>query len=68
MDNATRAEPRPWWREPMMWLVMGGPAAVVAACAVTVAIAIARPDPVLAATGQAADEPAIQARNHAATR
>lgn len=68
MDKATPEPPRPWWREPMLWLVLGGPAAVVAACIVTVAIAIARPDPVLSATGQAADEPAVQARNHAATR
>ncbi|RZS46731.1 hypothetical protein [Sphaerotilus mobilis] len=69
---------RVWWREPMMWLVLGGPAAVIVAGFATLAIAIANPDPVLDTrqTGQAADadgashaghQPAVQARNHAAT-
>lgn len=39
--------PTPWWRVPHMWLVVGGPAVVVAACIVTVSIAVTHPDPVL---------------------
>lgn len=37
----------PWWRVPQMWLVVGGPLVVVAACVVTVSIAFSIPDPVL---------------------
>ncbi len=36
-----------WWRVPQMWLVVGGPLVVVAACVVTVSIAFSIPDPVL---------------------
>ncbi len=56
---------RSWWREPIMWLVVGGPAAVVVAGVATVAIAMHRPDPVIKA--ESAKPPALQARNHAAT-
>ena len=56
----------PWWRHGMVWLVIGGPALVVVAGFATLAIAIAYPDPVLPTSG-AADMPAVQARNHAAT-
>lgn len=35
---------RPAWREPMVWLVVGLPAAVVLACAVTMWIAYHAPD------------------------
>jgi hypothetical protein len=55
----------PWWREPIMWLVVGGPAAVVLAGVATAAIAIRGADPVIKA--DAAKPPAVQARNHAAT-
>jgi uncharacterized protein len=54
----------PWWCHGMVWLVIGGPAAVVVAGLATLFIAVAYPDPVLP-TGSAA--PAVQARNHAAT-
>jgi hypothetical protein len=59
----------PWWREPFMWMVVGGPLTVVVAGFATLAIAIAYPDPVIVApaTGNAADQPAVQARNHAAS-
>jgi len=59
----------PWWRHGMVWLVIGGPAVVVVAGFVTLAIAILNPDPVLPtrATATAADAPALQGRNHAAT-
>ncbi|MDO9002552.1 MAG: hypothetical protein Q7V20_03730 [Aquabacterium sp.] len=59
----------PWWREPFMWMVVGGPLTVVVAGFATLAIAIAYPDPVIVApsTGNVADQPAVQARNHAAS-
>jgi uncharacterized protein len=63
-------DPRPWWRFPMMWLVVGGPLAVVVAATVTGVVAARGADPVLqtdeARAAQGA-EPAMQARNHAAT-
>lgn len=36
-----------WWREPMMWLVLGGPLIVVVASFVTLGLALKYPDPVL---------------------
>lgn len=60
---------RPWWREPMLWVVVGGPLAVVLAGIVTAVIAVRGSDPVLprAAEPLERDAPALQARNHAAT-
>jgi len=63
---------QPWWREPMMWLVVGGPAIVVVAALVTGYIAMVGQDPVLdrsAPTWQVGQEddptlPAREARNH----
>ena len=62
----------PWWRHPMMWLVVGGPAAVVVAGIVTAVIAVRYPDPVLDTSaappsGARTEMPAMQARNHAAS-
>lgn len=76
----------PWWRHPMMWLVVGGPALVVVASIATLTLAVTYPDPVVEHTApvgpsrQAAEdatetghpspagmEPALKARNHAAT-
>ena len=59
----------PWWRVPMVWLVISGPALVVVASFATLALAILNPDPVLksSATGNQAEQPAVQARNHAAS-
>jgi hypothetical protein len=59
----------PWWRLPIVWMVIGGPAVVVVAGFVTLAIAIANPDPVITAPPAAtkAELPAVQGRNHAAT-
>ena len=68
----------PWWRVRMVWLVIGGPLAVVVASFVTLGLAISHPDPVLATgadvgAGTPADAaraqalmPAVAARNHAA--
>lgn len=64
------AQTTPWWKLPIVWLVIGGPALVVVASFVTLALAIRHPDPVLdtaAASSSRAVQPAIQARNHAAT-
>lgn len=77
----------PWWRHPMMWLVLGGPAIVVVASMATLTLAVTHPDPVVehrgsdgtvrqaaedagethGTIGAAALEPAMKARNHAAT-
>jgi len=58
----------PWWRVRVLWLVFGGPLAVVVAGVATLFIAIAHPDPVLEAPRAKApsEMPAIAARNHAA--
>ena len=47
----------PWWRVPFVWMVIGGPLAVVVAGFATLAIAIAYPDPVIVApsTGKGAE-------------
>lgn len=59
---------RPWWREPYVWLVIGGPLVVVVAGIATVVIAVRNPDPVLQERPTtAAQVPAQKGRNHAAT-
>ena len=61
----------PWWKLPIVWLVIAGPAAVVVASLFTVGIAIKHVDPVLdTSKGQVRSQveaPAVQARNHAAS-
>lgn len=64
----------PWWRHPMVWLVIGGPLVVVFASIWTLVLAIQHPDPVVPDTARRstagvveAQTPAQQARNHAAT-
>ncbi len=59
----------PWWRVRTMWFVIGGPLAVVVASFATLALAILNPDPVYSAppARTAAEMPAVQGRNHAAT-
>ena len=64
--------PQPWWREPMLWLVVGGPALVVVASLATAVIAWRGADPVVtdprvAAGADTALQPALKARNHAAS-
>jgi hypothetical protein len=71
---ASAAPTLPWWRVPMVWLVIGGPAAVVVAAVFTAVIAFAGADPVVTAPQAAeagsqaelAQAPAVQARNHTA--
>ena len=59
----------PWWRLPIVWMVIAGPALVVVASFATLALALIYPDPVLATAANASksDLPAVQGRNHAAT-
>ncbi|GAA4354597.1 hypothetical protein GCM10023165_45950 [Variovorax defluvii] len=69
----------PWWRHPMLWMVLGLPAIVVVASFVTLYLALRTPDPVvpqsdnpraLGSSGERAGKgllPAIAGRNHAAT-
>lgn len=67
-----------WWRLPIMWLVVGGPLAVVVAGFVTLWLAVDGADPSLTNLPRASnvarggvkarsEAPAQQARNHAAT-
>ncbi|MCA0176025.1 MAG: nitrogen fixation protein FixH [Proteobacteria bacterium] len=70
-------DPQPWYRYPIVWMVVGGPLVVVVASLVTAFIAIRGADPVLTREDSAAAavgrdgmdtlSPAVQARNHAAT-
>lgn len=62
-------KPAIWWQLPIVWLVIGGPVLVVIASFVTLALALIYPDPVLITTHPAsvAEQPAVQARNHAAS-
>jgi hypothetical protein len=70
----------PWWRYPLVWMVVAGPAAVVVAGFATLWLAIRTPDPVVAGDyyrrGMEINQtlardkslaPAQQGRNHAAT-
>ncbi|MFN9746631.1 MAG: nitrogen fixation protein FixH [Betaproteobacteria bacterium] len=59
----------PWYRLPIVWMVIAGPAAVVVAGFATLAIAIANPDPVISVpeARSSTEMPAVQGRNHAAT-
>jgi hypothetical protein len=59
----------PWWRVRMVWLVVGGPAVVVAASIATLVIAVRGGDVPLreeAVAERGHEMPATQARNHAA--
>ena len=70
----------PWWRHPIMWMVVGGPAIVVLAAIYTAWLAMRSPDPVVEAdyyrrgveinralAGGTAMLPAQAGRNHAMT-
>lgn len=74
------ADAGPWWRHPLMWMVVGGPAVVVVAAIATAWIAMRAPDPVVepdyyrkgieinrTLESQRALRPAQQGRNHANT-
>lgn len=68
-ESVASATTAPWWRVGVMWMVIGGPLLVVVASFATLALAILNPDPVYtqAAATSAAELPAVQGRNHAAT-
>lgn len=67
--NSENLPTLPWWRVKMVWLVIGGPLAVVVASFVTLGMAISHPDPIVtgAEPASAAQVPAVTARNHAAS-
>lgn len=79
--KTTEDSPQPWWRTGFMWLVVGGPLAVIIASFITLYFAIKVPDPVVDADyyrkgieiNKTLDDkrdslvPAVQGRNHAAT-
>jgi hypothetical protein len=60
----------PWWRLPIVWMVIAGPALVVVASLVTAAIAVTHVDPVLDTSKDqvhtGSNAPALLGRNHAA--
>ena len=60
----------PWWRVRMLWLVVGGPALVVAASFATLVLAVRGGDVPLREEASVQQQPgyvpATQARNHAA--
>jgi uncharacterized protein len=69
-EPSSPAAKKPWWREPMVWLVISGPAVVVVAGFVTAAIAVRGADEVITTQPTSRPDgmtPAVQARNHAAT-
>jgi hypothetical protein len=70
-QNPQPVDNPPWWKLPIVWLVIGGPAAVVVASIVTAGIAIKHVDPVLDTSKghvkSSVEEPAMRARNHAAS-
>lgn len=51
-DAGMAAPSGPWWRHPMMWLVVGGPSLVVVASFITLTLAIRHADPVVAHSNQ----------------
>ena len=57
----------PWWRFGIMWLVIGGPAAVVLASFATLFIILQHPDPVVQAYEAIEQAPATPARNPVAS-
>lgn len=83
MQQDTFKSTGPWWKYGHVWMVVGGPAVVVAACFVTIYLAVTRPDPLVSEdyylrgiernktvdtkAAAASLAPAGQARNHAAT-
>jgi hypothetical protein len=71
LDQVSEADRlRPWWRYPMVWLVIGGPLLVVIAAIATAVIAFKNVDPVLDTSidqvTAPSEAPAAKARNHAA--
>lgn len=79
-NAASLPDSGPWWRYPLVWMVIAGPAVVVVAGFATLWLAIRSPDPVVNGDyyrrGMEINQtlardkslaPAQQGRNHAAT-
>lgn len=70
-QDSTPVDNPPWWRLPIVWMVIGGPLAVVVACGFTVSLAVRHVDPVLdtapAQVKSVSELPAIKGRNMAAS-
>jgi hypothetical protein len=80
MRNSVDGDGGRWWQSPWVWLVLAGPISVVLACAVTLFFILQQPDGLVAddyyqqglklsqkKASSAAEQPAMKARNHAAT-
>ncbi|TBO28707.1 nitrogen fixation protein FixH [Aquabacterium lacunae] len=68
-DKNNSRDTKPWWKYPMVWMIIGGPAIVVVAGISTAVIAYRHVDPVLDASkpaDNAGELPALQGRNKAA--
>lgn len=79
--HSPHVQVRPWWKEPYVWMVIGGPLSAVVACAVTAVYILQGPDRIVSderyPQAQAmrqeieqagpALQPAQRARNHSAT-
>lgn len=80
--ESKKSQGRAWYREPMMWMVLGGPLVVVIASLVTYMLAARGSDPVLERDPVSEAErvgkeltpeqreslaPALKARNHVAS-
>ncbi|MGA0613024.1 nitrogen fixation protein FixH [Caldimonas sp. KR1-144] len=66
----TQAACAPWWRFPIVWLVIAGPLAVVVAGVLTAVLAVNGADasvPAVPVTRERSAAPAMAGRNHAAT-
>jgi uncharacterized protein len=73
--------PRPWWKEPYVWMVIAGPASAVLACAITAFYIWQSPEAVVSEnyyreglaleqevqSAKAPMQPAKVGRNHSAT-
>jgi len=53
----------PWYRYPIMWLVVGLPMSVVIACIVTYVLLLQHPDPVVPHAPVSSSSPAHHATN-----
>lgn len=69
---AANERPAVWWREPMVWLVVGGPVSVVCASIVTAVIAWHGADAMVSVETDAgrpqAMQPALRVRNQGAAQ
>jgi hypothetical protein len=76
-----QAAPRPWWKEPYVWMVISGPLSAVIACIITAVYILQGPDRLVpedhfdegrvmsreVKTAQPPMQPANIGRNHSAT-